>query len=95
MIGASKQSDDDDSKNDGLKWKLKWRVLKLVFSYKLVNTSSFIFSIIRQQINLKTDGAYTESTDFIFKTSKKLFILRHNPFKLKSEENQHYTFKFS
>jgi hypothetical protein len=33
---------------------------------------SFIFSITRQQKNLKTIGAYTESTDLIF--TKKLFI---------------------
>jgi hypothetical protein len=40
-----------------------------------------IFSITRHQKNLKTIGAYTESTYLTFRTLKKVFISWHNPFK--------------
>jgi hypothetical protein len=37
--------------------------------------TSFNFSIIRKQKKFKTIGAYTESTDLIFKTFKKIIDL--------------------
>jgi hypothetical protein len=43
--------------------------------WKQVKTLSFIFSITRQQTNLKTIGAYTESTDQISKTFKNIIHL--------------------
>ncbi len=45
---------------------------KILFKFLLAKTLSSSFSIIRQQKNLKTISAYTESTDLIFKTFKQI-----------------------
>jgi hypothetical protein len=52
-----------------------------VFSWKQVKTSSFIFSITRQPKILKITGAYTESTDLIFKTFQKIIHIVTQSFK--------------
>jgi hypothetical protein len=46
-------------------------------------SQNFIFYFLHNKAakNLKTIGTYTESTDLIFKTFKKIFISWHNPFK--------------
>jgi hypothetical protein len=49
------------------------RILKISKSFQAKALSS-IFSIRRQQKNLKIIGAYTESSDLIVKTLKKIFI---------------------
>jgi hypothetical protein len=47
-----------------------------VFSKKTAKTFPSIFSIPRQQNNLKTIGGYTEKTDLILKTSSKNYSSR-------------------
>ena len=55
--------------------RLTGRIFKISKCFKEA-TQDFIFHFLHNKAakKLKTIGAYTESTDFIFKTFKKLFI---------------------